>query len=64
MLRTGPTMLVIVLWQIQSVVSQSAMMESVPPVARYRPVGCSSAVTQDDVCPANMNSSDLSASTG
>ena len=49
-------MLVIVLWQIHSWVSHSAMIESEPPVARYRAVGCSSAVRQLDVWPLNANS--------
>lgn len=49
-------MLVMVLWHTQSVVSHSAMIESDPPVARYRPVGCSSADRHDDVWPFMRNS--------
>lgn len=58
MLFTGPTMRETVRWQIQSLVSNRAIIESAPPVARYRPVGESSTVRQDAECPFNMNSVD------
>ena len=45
-------------WQIQSLVSKRAMIESAPPVARYLPVGESSVVRQEAVCPCSMNSVD------
>lgn len=47
-------------WQIQSLVSKRAIMESAPPVARYLPVGESSTVRQGAVCPLSMNSVDSS----
>lgn len=55
-LRTGPVILVAILRQFHSPVSQSAISESVPPVARYRLNGCSSMVIQDEVCPFSLNS--------
>lgn len=58
MLFTGPTMRVTVRWQIQSFVSNREMIESAPPVARYLPVGESSAVRHEAVWPFNMNSVD------
>lgn len=48
-LRTGPIILVAVLTQFHSPVSQSEISESVPPVARYRLNGCSSIAIQDEV---------------
>jgi hypothetical protein len=51
MLLTGPVMSINVRWQIQSVVSQSAIMESDPPVARKRAVGCISIDKQEEVWP-------------
>ena len=49
MLLTGPTIRVTVRWQIQSLVSKREMIESAPPVARYRPVGESSVVRHEAV---------------
>ncbi len=64
MLLTGPASRETVRWQIQSLVSQRAIVESDPPVARYLPVGDISAVKQDDVWPWRRNSSDSPSSTG
>lgn len=55
MLLTGPVISIKVRWQIQSVVSQRAMIESDPPVARKRDVGCSSIDKQEEVWPFNVN---------
>ena len=54
MLLTGPVISIKVRWQIQSVVSHMAMIESDPPVARKRAVGCSSIEIQEDVWPFNV----------
>lgn len=56
MLLTGPIIVVIVLWQIHCCVSHKAIIESEPPVARYRAIGCSSAERQLDVWPLSANS--------
>lgn len=56
-LLTGPTMSVKVRWQIQSVVSHTQITESVPPDARYLPLGESSTDRQDEVWPFMANSS-------
>ena len=63
MLLTGPTILETVRWHIQSLVSKRAIIESAPPVARYRPVGESSVVRQEAVWPLSMNSVDSPSST-
>lgn len=55
-LLTGPTMSVKVRWQIQSVVSHMQITESVPPEARYLPLGDSSTDRQDEVWPFMVNS--------
>lgn len=54
MLRTGPVISISVRWQIQSVVSHSAMIESEPPVARNRAVGCISIERQEEVWPLSV----------
>ena len=59
-LRTGPTIFVMVLSQFHSPVSHIEMSESVPPVARKRLNGCSSAEMHEDVCPRNTNSDSAS----
>lgn len=55
-LLTGPTISVKVRWQIQSVVSHIQITESVPPEARYLPLGDSSTDRQDEVWPFMVNS--------
>lgn len=55
-LLTGPIMSVKVRWQIQSVVSHMQTTESVPPEARYLPLGDNSTDRQDDVWPFMVNS--------
>lgn len=55
-LLTGPTISVKVRWQIQSVVSHMQITESVPPEARYLPLGDNSTDKQEEVWPFMVNS--------
>lgn len=58
--RTGPTILVMVLSQFHSYVSHREISESVPPVAKHRLKGCNSAEMHEDVCPLSTNSASAS----
>lgn len=55
-LLTGPIISVNVRWQIQSVVSHMQITESVPPEAKYLPLGDSSTDRHDEVWPFMVNS--------